>query len=102
MAKILIIEDDQDISFSMQSFLAQEKYHVDVASTGSEGREMLRFYQYDLVILDWGLPDLPGIEVLRNFRGTGGKTPVLMLTGKAGVADKEVGLDSGADDYLTK
>jgi DNA-binding response OmpR family regulator len=102
MAKILIIEDDQDVSFSLQSYLTIEKFHVEVASNGVEGLEKLQYYQYDVVILDWKLPDITGIEVLREFRSSGGKTPVLMLTGRQEAADKETGLDSGADDYLTK
>jgi DNA-binding response OmpR family regulator len=102
MAKILIIEDDLDMSFSMEAFLKMEKYSVESVVTGREGLERLKFYQYDVVILDWGLPDTTGIDVLKEYRGRGGKAPVLMLTGKSAVSEKETGLDSGADDYLTK
>lgn len=102
MAKILIVEDDQDVSFSLQNYLTMEKFHVEVADNGAEGLEKMRFYQYDVIILDWRLPDISGIEVLKQYRGAGGRTPVLMLTGRQDTADKETGLDSGADDYLTK
>jgi len=63
---------------------------------------MLKFYQYDVVILDWQLPGMTGIEVIREYRSFGGKTPVLMLTGKSAIPEKEEGFDSGVDDYLTK
>lgn len=102
MAKILIIEDDLDMSFSMESFLKMEKFAVEAVANGQEGLERLQFYQYDLVILDWQLPDTTGIEILKDYRRRGGKTPVLMLTGKSDISEKEKGLDSGADDYLTK
>ncbi|HEY9712601.1 MAG TPA: response regulator transcription factor, partial [Chroococcales cyanobacterium] len=64
--------------------------------------EKLQFYEYDLVVLDWQLPGLEGVDILKEFRSGGGITPVIMLTGKNSISDKETGFDSGADDYLTK
>ncbi|HEY9714132.1 MAG TPA: response regulator transcription factor, partial [Chroococcales cyanobacterium] len=64
--------------------------------------QFLDTYKYDLIVLDWQLPDTTGIEICREFRGKGGMTPVLFLTGKNTITDKEHGFDSGADDYLTK
>ncbi len=102
MAKILLVEDDQSLSDRVRMWLDSQNHQVEVLSDGAEASEHLRLYQYELVILDWELPGQSGIEVLRTFRSQGGQTPVLMLTGKGGIPDKELGLDSGADDYLTK
>jgi DNA-binding response OmpR family regulator len=82
--------------------LKTQQYEIDVSYDGDDGAERLLFYQYDVVILDWALPKKSGVQICQEFRSRGGKTPVLMLTGKDAVEDKEVGLDSGADDYLTK
>lgn len=102
MAKILLVEDDQSLSDRICMWLDSQNHQVEVLADGAEATEHLRLYQYELVILDWELPGQSGIEVLRGYRAGGGQTPVLMLTGKGAVPDKELGLDSGADDYLTK
>lgn len=102
MAKILIVEDDVDLSCIITDILAQQNYLVEVVNTGKEGNEQLQFYQFDLVVLDWNLPGMSGVEICKEFRARGGTTPVIMLTGKGGLQDKEAGLDAGADDYLTK
>ncbi len=102
MAKILLVEDDKNMANTVEDWLKTQQYEIDVAYDGDDGAERLLFYQYDAVILDWTLPKKSGLQVCQEFRSRGGKTPILMLTGKDGVEDKEVGLDSGADDYLTK
>ena len=102
MAKILVVEDDADVSSMIAQSLSFEHYQVENASDGEAAQLMLRLGQYDLIILDWDLPLLSGIEVCKKYRAGGGKMPVLMLTGKTAVAEKVKGLDSGADDYLTK
>src|SRR5688572_24268508 len=102
MPKILLIEDDLDLSDSVASWLRSERYIVETAENGQDGLELLNLQTFDLVILDWQLPELQGVDVLRRFRANGGKTSVLMLTGKSATTDKATGLDSGADDYLTK
>lgn len=102
MAKILIVEDDLGLSKMVRDWLVFEKHQVEEVADGNEAREKLRFYEYDLVILDWMLPGMSGVQILREFRNTRGSTPVLMLTGKDTIIDKETGLDAGADDYLTK
>src|SRR5262249_34121499 len=66
------------------------------------GWELAKTKTYDLLILDWDIPDLNGINILKRFRDAGGRAPVIMLTGHASASDKELGLDTGADDYLTK
>lgn len=102
MAKVLIVEDNQDLANLVRSMLEFEDHTVHAFHTGSEGRDNILKQPYDLVILDWDLPGVSGIEILKEFRNHGGTTPVLMLTGRQSVEEKEVGLDEGADDYLTK
>ncbi|HEY9784785.1 MAG TPA: response regulator transcription factor [Candidatus Obscuribacterales bacterium] len=102
MAKVLVIEDEPDFSELIASYLKSEHYTVEVVDSGEEGLDRLKFYKYDVIILDWVLPGVSGVEVCRAFRGTGGTTPILMLTSKKHVDEKEAGLDAGADDYLTK
>ena len=75
---------------------------AELVADGAEGLSRVKVYDYDLLILDWELPGTPGIEILKAYRARGGLAPVLMLTGRGSVNDKEMGLDAGADDYLTK
>jgi DNA-binding response OmpR family regulator len=102
MAKILVVEDDADTAQMVKSWLTDEMHLVEIAADGVVARELLSLQKYDLIVLDWDLPRLSGLEVCRQFRNEGGHTPVLMLTGKGELSEKEKGLDSGADDYLTK
>ena len=102
MAKILLIEDEPDISDLVTQWLKNEHHVVEAVHSGEDALDLLRIYTFDLLILDWMLPGLSGIEVCKSFRDKGGSTPILMLTAKRHVDEKEVGLDAGADDYLTK
>jgi DNA-binding response OmpR family regulator len=102
MAKILIVEDDRLTCSMIRDWLEYEHYTVEEAHSGQEALELLKAYSYDVVILDWELPEVTGIDILRQYRSQGGKIPVLLLTGKREIAEKEEGLDAGADDYLTK
>ncbi len=102
MAKILIVEDDLELCTRIVEWLTFEQHTVEAVHDGREGSERLKFYTYELVILDWQLPNMTGLEICKKFRAGGGFTPILMLTGKGEVSDKEEGLDSGADDYLVK
>lgn len=102
MAKILVVEDDVDLAGMIVDWLTFEHYTVELVYNGTEGLDRLHASEYDAVILDWELPGLTGIELCRGFRAAGGTAPVIMLTGKDTITDKETGLDSGADDYLTK
>lgn len=102
MSKILLVEDELDLLELTSIALSSRGYSVQKCSSGDEALGMLRVYKFDLVILDWMMPDITGIEVLKQYREMGGNLPVLMLTAKASADDKEFGLDSGADDYLTK
>lgn len=102
MAKILIVEDEPDLSEPVRAFLTHEHHLVEVVTDGLEALERLRFYKYDVIILDWMLPGMHGVEVCKSFRASGGTTPILMLTSRRQTNDKIAGLDAGADDYLTK
>jgi DNA-binding response OmpR family regulator len=102
MAKILIIEDDQALLKPLARWLAADGYAVETASDGKDALQMLQQYQFDVIVLDWELPSMSGVEILREFRRNGGVTPVIFLTGQTDLQHKKEGLDSGADDYLTK
>ncbi|MDP3511077.1 MAG: protein kinase [Candidatus Melainabacteria bacterium] len=102
MAKIVVVEDDISLAELVRDFLEHEGNSVTAFHNGLEGQNFILASQPDLIILDWDLPGLNGIEILRDYRGFGGKSPVIMLTGHHDVEDKEKGFDEGADDYLTK
>jgi len=102
MAKILVIEDDEDMGAMVVRALREDKHTVEHTANGRAGLELLLLSQYDVVVLDWQLPELSGMEILQEFRSRGGKASVLMLTGKGSIDNKETGFNSGADDYLTK
>jgi DNA-binding response OmpR family regulator len=102
MAKILLVEDDPELAHLIVSILAVERHNLDVVGDGQTALAQLKLSKYELIILDWMLPTLSGMEVCRQFREKGGATPILMLTSKSSPEEKESGLDAGADDYLTK
>ncbi len=101
MAKILLIEDHENISNGIKAALEAEGYQVDVATTLKMAKEKMNLNP-DLVILDWNLPDGQGIDLLNGFRSQGVKTPVIFLTARVELVDKVLGLEMGADDYMTK
>ncbi len=100
-AHILLIEDDEGIVRFLRRTLSYEGYTVEVAPTGKAGLEKIAAEPPDLIVLDWMLPDIDGLEVLRRLRKSC-QAPVLMLTAKDTIQDRVEGLDMGADDYLTK
>jgi two-component system response regulator MprA len=100
--RILIIEDDQAILKILQRGLAYDGYTVDTATEGRSGLMLARDHQPDLVILDWMLPGMDGLEVCHRMRTASGSVPILMLTAKDAVQDRIQGLDAGADDYMVK
>ena len=102
MAKILFIEDDLDYAQAVKDLLQGEHHHVEMVDNGRAALELLKVYKFDVIIIDWGVPEISGLEVCARFRSAGGTTPILILTGKTNVSEKETGLDAGADDYLTK
>ena len=100
--RILIVEDDRDLSSAISRFLKMEKYEIDQAYDGEEGLEYIHQLEYDLVIMDVMMPKLDGLSAVKQMRDENNSTPVLMLTARSMVDDKVMGLDMGADDYLTK
>ena len=102
MKKILIIEDEESVMMALEDDLRIDGYQVSSAKDGLKGFSMAKNEGYDLIILDIMLPEMNGFEVCRQLRQTGIITPILMLTAKGQLADKVEGLNSGADDYLTK
>ena len=100
--RILIVEDEKKMASFLERGLKEEHYAVDIAYDGEKGWEYAMTNDYDLLILDWMLPKMSGVELCHKFRKEGKITPVLILTAKDSVEDKIKGLDQGADDYLTK
>jgi DNA-binding response OmpR family regulator len=100
--KILIVEDDKHLSEMLKRGLEDENFIVDVALNGEDGEYLSTTNQYDIILLDWMLPKKSGIELLESIRKKGVLTPVLMLTAKDTTNDKIKGLNTGADDYLSK
>jgi len=100
--KILIIEDDEAILSLLKRGLEEEGMIIDTATNGEDGEYLAKINNYDIIILDWMLPQKSGIEVLESLREENIKTPVLMLTAKDETENKVEGLNIGADDYLTK
>lgn len=100
--RILVVEDEHPIAQALRKGLIQEKYAVDVAYTGTDGYEKASGEEYDLIILDLMLPGMDGIEVCTKLRKENIHTPILMLTAKNQIQDRVKGLNTGADDYLSK
>src|ERR1700758_371957 len=100
--KILVVEDDRKVAGFIEQGLREEGYAVDVAPDGEEGTTLAHVYDYDLVVLDVMLPKKNGLQVAAELRREGRHTPILMLTARDTTEDVVRGLDSGADDYLTK
>ncbi len=100
--RLLIIEDEKNLAESLKKVLQTEGYAVDIALTGDEGYEMAFGEEYDLIILDLGLPGMDGLRITEELRKERNSTPVIMLTAKDTTQDKVKGLKYGADDYLVK
>ena len=100
--RVLVIEDDQEAARLLARGLREEGWVVDVAHSGAAGDEMANVNTYDAIVLDWLLPDRDGIAVCRSLREGGLHVPILLLTARDAVEDRVLGLNAGADDYLTK
>ena len=102
MSRILIAEDEPRIASFLEKGLSANGFATTVASDGAEALRLLRRGEFDLLILDVGLPERDGFEVLEELRGSGSRIPVVILTARDGVADTVAGFEGGADDYVTK
>jgi two-component system, OmpR family, phosphate regulon response regulator PhoB len=102
MAKILIVEDEADLAELIKNWLAKDHHLVETTDDGLEALIRMETNNFDVIVLDIMLPSLNGLEICRRYRKGGGKAGIIMLTAKGHVDEKEDGLDSGADDYMTK
>src|SRR4028118_265963 len=100
--RILLVDDEVELTDPLSRVLSREGYGVDVAYDGASGNKLASQGIYDLLILDWMLPQLSGLEICQQLRSQGRTTPVLFLTAKDTLDDRVRGLDAGADDYLVK
>lgn len=99
---ILLVDDESEMVDPLSRILSREGYTVDVAYDGDRGHQLAAEHPYDLLILDWMLPQRSGLEICQQVRSQGNNTPVLFLTAKDTIDDRVQGLDAGADDYLVK
>jgi DNA-binding response OmpR family regulator len=100
--RVLLVEDDYQVGETLLSTLRMENYAVDWVRDGAEVLPMLEAGEYEMMVLDLGLPNMSGIEILKKVRSRDDPTPILLLTARDSVQDKVTGFDLGADDYLTK
>jgi two-component system, OmpR family, manganese sensing response regulator len=100
--RILLVDDEVELTDPLSRVLKREGYEVDIACDGATGSQLAAAHQYDLLILDWMLPQQSGLEICQRLRSQGDTTPVLFLTAKDTLDDRVQGLDAGADDYLIK
>lgn len=102
MKHILLVDDETELTNPLTRVLSREGYEVDVANDGISGGELALQNDYDLLILDWMMPQQSGLEICQQLRSQGRTTPVLFLTAKDTIDDRVLGLDAGADDYIVK
>lgn len=100
--QLLLAEDEVDLARAVEVILTKQGYIVDVVHDGAEALEYAQLSEYDGIILDIMMPKMTGLEVLSKLRATGSQVPILLLTAKSAIDDRIEGLDTGADDYLTK
>lgn len=100
--KLLLVEDEKELSAAVKRALVASQYEVDTAYDGLQALDCVRDNTYDCIVMDIMMPRMDGLQALRRMRASGIHTPVLMLTAKAELDDRVVGLDAGADDYLPK
>lgn len=102
VAKLLVVEDDAQLANQVVDWLTDQGYQVERVSTGEDALQLLSNFKYDVLLLDWNLPGLSGLELLKRHRQAGGMSLALFITGKGDIESKEKGLGIGADDYLVK
>lgn len=103
MAKLLLVDDDAELAENTRRWLIQvDNHQVDWCANAEDASQMLSQFKYDLLIFDWEMPGMSGVELCQQMRSRGLKTPILFLTGRSAIEDVEMGLESGGDDYLRK
>jgi DNA-binding response OmpR family regulator len=102
VTKLLIVEDDVSFAAAIQDILTQEKWKTEVTHSGLDALQLISNYSFDLVLLDWDLPDLTGIEICKQVRAAGSQVPIVFLTGKVDISFLETAFEYGADDYVEK
>jgi DNA-binding response OmpR family regulator len=100
--RILIVEDENDLANEIRDFLIGEKYNCDIANTGLKASEMIATNPYDFILLDLGLPDYLGLDLLQEAKKNNPESYIIIITARNKIEDKIIGLNSGADDYLAK
>ncbi len=100
--RILLVDDEEELIKPLQRILSNQGYTVDMATDGAQGWQLIQNQAYDLLILDWLMPEMSGLEICQKLRQLGNQTPILFLTAKDTLDDRVMGLDGGADDYLIK
>jgi DNA-binding response OmpR family regulator len=100
--KVLIVEDDAKLSRFLVRILVEEGFTADTCLKGVDALKQASTLRYDLILLDWMLPDIDGLSICRALRQRGFSTPILMLTARGELRERVLGLESGADDYLVK
>ena len=100
--RVLVAEDDEGLRSVLERGLRRNGYTVDATADGEQALRHLQTYEYEVVIVDWRMPKISGLEVIQRLRRQGSAVPVLMLTARDEAADRVAGLDEGADDYLVK
>lgn len=102
MAKLLLVDDDADLAETLADLFSMLDHEVQVVGEGAPALELMKGGQFDLILLDWQLPDMQGIDVCKQYRDGGGQTRILMLTGMRDSASRDAGKAAGADDFLIK
>ncbi|MBS2009833.1 MAG: response regulator transcription factor [Cyanobacteria bacterium SZAS TMP-1] len=102
MAKVLVIDDDAELCRTVKGGLEASAWVVELAYLAKDGTQLLQAFVYDVIVLDWYLPDSTGLQICRDFRSRGGNTPILFLTGAQDINHKSAGFEAGGDDYLVK
>ena len=100
MAKFLLVEDNPALAESLTEWFEADGHILEVATPGEDGLQMLRNFKYDLILLDWTLPGISGLDVCKQYRKEGGASHIIFLTGQGDIDHREEGLDCGADDYM--
>jgi len=102
LAKILLVEDDVQLASKLKDWFAQDGHLLEVAVNGEDALQLLSGFTYEILLLDWTLPGISGLDVCKSYRQSGGLANIIFLTGRGDIGDKEEALNYGADDYVTK